>query len=296
MWTGDELIVWSGTTSPFGVGDGLINSTAAYDPDTDTWRELADSPTEIARVRGRGTTFAGHVIVTGGSTPDPDDEGTIGVYDLATDTWSSTAVDGDALTTVATANAAYVLWADQQRVVHFSHLDIASLELNEVPLPDLPDGADRSNAVVAEGRLIVWVEASPIEPGVQSDDAVAALVLDDDSDLAADPGRPAAWRELAVEVDFPGSVTGFSEVRPLVHTDEWLAFMEGAELKWIRIADGLEVRRALTTPQSCALNTEAVGSPTYLVAWGGNCVRIDDDGNEEEIIEHYVFEPPAVEE
>ncbi|MDH3300310.1 MAG: hypothetical protein OES24_07365 [Acidimicrobiia bacterium] len=296
VWTGEELIVWSGTTVPFGVGDGLVASTAAYDPDSDTWRELAGSPMEVARVRGRGAAFADHIIVTGGSTPQSDNEGTIGVYDLESDSWATTAVDGDALTTVATGNATYVLWADRQSTVRLSQLDVESATLTEIPLPDLPEGADRSNAVVADGRLIVWAEASPPETGVRSDELVTVLVLDDDRALAADPTRPAAWRELVVQVDFPGSATGFSEVRPLVHTDDWLAFMEGAELKWIRIADGLEIRRTLTTPQSCAFNTEAVGTPSVIVAWGGNCSRFDDDGNEQQIVEHFVFEPPAVDE
>lgn len=296
VWTGEELIVWSGTTVPFGVGDGLVASTAAYDPATDTWRELAHSPPAVARVRGRGTTFDGHVIVTGGSTPDPDNEGTIGIYDLDGDSWSVAEIDGDALTVVATDNAAYVLWADRQGDVRFSHLNVEPPTLTEIPLPNLPQGADRSNAVVADGRLVVWTEASPPEPGTRPDDAVTALVLDDDSQLAADPAAPVEWRELDVQVDFPGSATGFSEVRPLVHTDDWLAFMEGAELKWIRIADGLEVRRTLTTPQSCALNTEAVGTPGYIVAWGGNCSRVDDDGETEQIVEHFVFEPPLVQE
>ncbi len=296
VWTGDELIVWSGTTVPFGVGEGLVASTAAYDPTTDTWRELTDSPPEVARVRGRGTTFAGRVIVTGGSTPDPDHEGTIGVYDLADDSWSVAEVDGDALTTVATDNAAYVLWSDRKAVVRFSRLDVESLTMTEIPLPDLPDGADRSNAVVADGRLVVWAEASPSEPGTRTDDAVTALVLDDDSGLTAEPEAPTAWRALEVQVDFPGSATGFSEVRPLVHTDDWLAFMEGAELKWIRISDGIVVRRTLTTPQSCALNTEAVGTSTYIVAWGGNCARVDDEGDIEQIVEHFVLEPPVMDE
>ncbi len=295
VWTGDELFVWSGTTVPFGVGDGLMTTAAAYDPGTDTWRELADSPTDVARVRGRGTMFAGTVIVTGGSTPEQNNEGTIGVYDLASDTWSTAAVDGDALTTVATDHAVYLLWVDRKGVIRFSHLDPDSHTLTDIPLPDLPDGADRSNAVAADGRLILWAEASPPEPGRRAGDAVRVLVLDDDAEMAADPATPAAWRELAVEVDFPGSATGFSEVRPLVHTDGWVAFMEGAELRWVRIADGLDVRRTLTTPQSCALNTEAVGTPSFIVAWGGNCSRIDDDGNEQQIVEHFVFEPPVVE-
>ncbi len=295
VWTGDELFVWSGTTEPFGVGDGLIATTAAYNPDTGTWRKLADSPTDVARVRGRGAAIAGRVVVTGGSTPDPDDEGTIGIYDLADDTWSTSAVDGDALTVVATEHAAYVLWADRQGTVRLSHLDVESTALTEIPLPDLPAGADRSNVVVADGRLILWAEASPAEQGERSDDLVTAIVVDDDTELAADPAEPINWRGLPVDVEFPGSARGFSEVRPLVHTDEWLAFMEGAELKWIRITDGLEIRRALTTPQSCALNTEAVGTSTFIVAWGGNCSRIDEDGAEEQIVEHFVFEPPIVE-
>ncbi len=293
VWTGRELFVWSGTTQPYGVGDGLLSSTVAYDPNAGSWRPLADGPARAARVRGRGATFKNHVVVTGGTTPSTDDEGTIGLYNLDTDSWTTAQVPGDALTAVATDNAAYVLWVDGQQAIRLSHLDPDTRALTDVDLPGLPPGANQSNAVVAGDRLVIWAEAAPEAPD-QPENAVTVLVLDDDRALAADPGRPPAWRVLPVEVEFPGSASGFSDVRPLVHTDNWLAFMEGAAVKWIRIDDGLEVQQSLTLSQSCALNTEAVGTPDFVVAWGGNCTLVNDDGSEEQIVDHVVFAEPEV--
>jgi len=46
VWVDEELIIWSGSSKPGGVGDGILTSGAAYDPSTDRWRVIADAPKE----------------------------------------------------------------------------------------------------------------------------------------------------------------------------------------------------------------------------------------------------------
>lgn len=50
LWTGDELIVWGGHDR---AGDEYLDG-AAYDPITDTWRQIADFPFEYRRREGAG--------------------------------------------------------------------------------------------------------------------------------------------------------------------------------------------------------------------------------------------------
>ena len=46
VWTGEEMIVWGGVTQCCPIDSVIHDATAAaYDPETDTWRELADVPT-----------------------------------------------------------------------------------------------------------------------------------------------------------------------------------------------------------------------------------------------------------
>ncbi|MFE3460806.1 hypothetical protein ACFXKD_24965 [Nocardiopsis aegyptia] len=90
VWTGTELFVWGGSGGERG---GLHADGAAYAPDTDSWRVIADvdlSP------RTRHTTVAlgdGRVLVWGGSTAthSGDEDGLMArdgaIYDPGTDSW-----------------------------------------------------------------------------------------------------------------------------------------------------------------------------------------------------------------
>ena len=291
VWTGDEVFIWSGSTVPYGVGDGLLPTTQLYNPATDTWRQGADSPDALGRTSGRGAFFDGFVLVTGGTTPRSDDAGTVGVYEVATDTWTMIGIPGTALTVAATGNAAYLLWVDNEDRPVLSRLDPETGNIHDLDVPPLPAGANRSTVIAVGDRLVLWVEARAEDVGGTAD-AVVVLVLDDDGAVAADPDAAIDWRQLDVDIAFPGSALGYSSIRPLVHTDEWLAFTEGVDLRWVRISDGLQIDRSITTPQSCALRTRAVGTSQFIVAWGGECVLVDEDGSEEQIVGHFVFEPP----
>lgn len=86
VWTGDELLVWGGVASV----DGFVEFAdgAAYDPVSDTWRELPDAG--IAGRLGHSAVWTGDaMLVWGGVTDFGCNTGTSdGVfYEPATDSW-----------------------------------------------------------------------------------------------------------------------------------------------------------------------------------------------------------------
>jgi hypothetical protein len=91
VWTGTEWLVWGGTDDGVEFDDG-----AAYDPSTDTWRAITESPLSKRRVRAVWT--GNEMIVAAGSTGgDPVTgngefaHGDGAAYDPVSDTWRSIA-------------------------------------------------------------------------------------------------------------------------------------------------------------------------------------------------------------
>lgn len=86
IWTGREWIVWGGTNGDHEFADG-----AAYDPATDTWRVLADSPLTARRAPAVWT--GTEMLVTagaGGGDATGNGENALSdgaAYDPATDSW-----------------------------------------------------------------------------------------------------------------------------------------------------------------------------------------------------------------
>lgn len=91
VWTGEELIVWGGTSG----GDDPAASPGAhgiaYDPTADRWRELPDAPIEPRLLHS--AVWTGQRMVVWGGTSDL---GRVGheladgaAYDPATDTWTA---------------------------------------------------------------------------------------------------------------------------------------------------------------------------------------------------------------
>jgi hypothetical protein len=86
VWTGDELLVWGG----FASTDGFVEFAdgAAYDPVSDTWRELPDAG--IAGRLGHSAVWTGDaMLVWGGVTDFGCQTGSSdgAVYESATDQW-----------------------------------------------------------------------------------------------------------------------------------------------------------------------------------------------------------------
>lgn len=69
VWTGSEMIIWSGSTEPFGGSEGRVANAAAYEPTTMTWRELApNSPLPLPHSSGKGV-FVDGVVAPGRGCP-----------------------------------------------------------------------------------------------------------------------------------------------------------------------------------------------------------------------------------
>jgi hypothetical protein len=88
VWTGRELVLW-GRSAPTNTGDVRSPSAgAAYDPATDTWRELPAAPREINR--GTGFWTGSFVAIVGGEVNQGGRALGASVtllYDPATDAW-----------------------------------------------------------------------------------------------------------------------------------------------------------------------------------------------------------------
>lgn len=90
VWTGKEMIVWGGVSEAQTdcYDCGYAEDAGAYDPSTDTWREIDPGPLS-GRVEHRAVWADGRMIVFGGSAPGGGrlgrDDGAL--YYPATDSW-----------------------------------------------------------------------------------------------------------------------------------------------------------------------------------------------------------------
>ena len=82
VWTGQEMIVWGGVTQCCPIDSVIHDPTAAaYDPDTDEWRQLADVPSPWSGDDGPAVseTFGGDMFVWR--------NGELGRFDVSENTW-----------------------------------------------------------------------------------------------------------------------------------------------------------------------------------------------------------------
>ncbi len=97
VWTGEELIVWGGygtySEAPEADGDSVYGDGAAYNPITDTWRKLSNSPLEdrcdhSAVWTGTVMIVYGGMAGRGCGSPNEPALGSSAAYDPATDSWA----------------------------------------------------------------------------------------------------------------------------------------------------------------------------------------------------------------
>ena len=83
VWTGAELVAWSGT----GPDGHPVSGGVAYRPGHDSWRELPHGPLS-PRTGHRSVWTGSEVVVWGGNAPGADEPFADGAaYDPGTDTW-----------------------------------------------------------------------------------------------------------------------------------------------------------------------------------------------------------------
>jgi hypothetical protein len=85
-WTGTEMLVWGGTSA--WSGGQSLQDGAAYDPEADAWRRLADGPFETWE-SGVGSIWTGEELVVIGLEPIPPagQRMPMAAYDPGADEW-----------------------------------------------------------------------------------------------------------------------------------------------------------------------------------------------------------------
>lgn len=255
-WTGDELIVWGGAT--FGEPDdsGLIPvqmhaDGAAFDPESRTWRTLADAP--ISARGDHGAVWNGRrLVIFGGGAADqiegefawfdhPEDAA---AYDPATDTWATIEAPGGPGPIVGAH------WTGERIVYWTGHVtpdapdswletggvwDTSTGEVVPMATPPFDGRRDQAPTVWAAqpGRLVTWGGAiweggnhhwhtgASYDP---EDDTWAQLA---DSPLGARAGHVTVWtgEELIV---WGGTTDGFEQADEGGWTPEYELRDDGA--------------------------------------------------------------------
>lgn len=88
IWTGSKMIIWGGNTAP--VAGNLTNTGAIYDLATDSWTTMSTTNAPIGRY-GHSAIWTGNKMIVWGGFPNNSSSvtNTGGIYDLATDSWTS---------------------------------------------------------------------------------------------------------------------------------------------------------------------------------------------------------------
>lgn len=90
IWTGEEMIVWGGYYNI----NHFLNDGARYDPTTDTWTPTSTENAPIGRLRHTAIWTGEEMIVWGGESGGGGaTTNTGGIYNPATDTWTSITTD-----------------------------------------------------------------------------------------------------------------------------------------------------------------------------------------------------------
>ena len=158
-WTGEELLVWGGSDER---EEAFLDDGAAYDPATDSWRELPDAP---ITARAPLSAWTGDELLVWGTAlrmhPRPRDGA---AYDPASDSWRAVAPAPIELTD-ATA-----VWTGQEMIVFGAALHGGNFPETKTAiaaaydpeanawrrLPDSTLSPQASTAAWVGGELVAW--------------------------------------------------------------------------------------------------------------------------------------------
>ena len=145
VWTGEEMVVWGGSNNNDGISSAAFDDGAAYDPGTDSWRLIADSPLG-AHQPGAALWSGEEMLVFSGWRGGKDPLSRAGAaYDPAKDSWRK-------LPEIGLPDITSFAWAGNQVVAW---------------------GADASNPEATGPKAEAWL-VLPGNPGRLGDDAAAA--------------------------------------------------------------------------------------------------------------------------
>lgn len=181
-WTGEEVVVAGGSsTKPCPPGsDCLIDleplaDGAAYDPDTDTWRPIADAP--VPFVGGSATWTGAEVLVLANGSGGPD---VLLAYDPLADTWAQRpdppASGFGAMTWTGDSWAGITRHGDAEQTGWRYRPATGAWEA----LPPDPIGALGPRVLVWTGRDLVLLGSRAVEGGPTPNGLWVAAVLSSD--------------------------------------------------------------------------------------------------------------------
>ena len=121
IWTGNEMIVWGGSSA------GLLNTGGRYNPSTDSWTDTSTTNAPSERVFHTAIWTGSEMIVWGGLGNSFPSVNTGGKYNPGTDSWTPTGVGGapsprDSHTAVWTGGQ-MIVWGGSYTTLNKSSLD-----------------------------------------------------------------------------------------------------------------------------------------------------------------------------
>ena len=302
VWTGSEVVAFGGDVDSSTHG-------AAYDPEADDWRTVAEAPLGALISTFSHAVWTGdQVLVAGFLRTGDDDEGTVGrgaaLFDPATDEWielpeaPDTRPFGDA---VWTGDELVFIAHDDgsgsrapQRMVA-SALDPEARTWRELPAPPLDV---RSQPLVAwsGSEVIVGGGHAFSDTGMQGTyvDAAAFDPVTDTWRALPDAPAPFQGSDRYVDVAVDGRVIAFDTA----NQGGRVLVLDPATGRWDRAP--APNRPDLTDDGELPGRREApvVSTGRQALAWGGGVARIESDGNAwgccRPVGEGAAFTPPVV--
>lgn len=253
--SGRDLVMWGGYT---GYGGTLHNDGFSWDPDTNAWTAIAESP--LTGRAGAGATFTGtEIVIWGGYGEGESPLGDGAAYDPESDSWR---LLPDA--PIAAAIPVATVWTGEEVLVWGSRdRSAASREgaaynptTNEWRrLPDAPAAINLGSAVWADGdprqRHEMIIFGAQLDNNNVSD-------LDHAVGIAYDPGLD-RWRELPeVALSPQASAIAWTGERVIA----WDAGLSAAE--YDRVTNQWrELPRVPLQDSECYPETETIGSYVF---------------------------------
>jgi len=215
VWTGEEMVVYGGSTGPPcppGAGcvgpspDELARDGAAYDPDTDSWRSLADSPQSVAYATAEWTGTEMVLLVP--QLPDGRQPAATLAYDPATDRWQQLDPPPDNWLTRGEWNGQQIVyWQSEESADRTDwSLDVATGTWAEIGDDPLGETFDRSYTWVGDRFIVTGLLISGVDNDESEQDVFHVAEYTPPS-----PQRPERWRSL------PPSTVGFWDANWLFH-------------------------------------------------------------------------------
>ena len=267
VWTGREMIVWGGASTPTG---------GRYDPVTDTWRPTRDdSTTPIWRSRHTAVWTGMEMIVWGGTTAGNGSLDDGGRYDPMADTWRLMSPGG---ASAAGRRFHTAVWSGQEMIVFGGYRDSVGFLDSGGRYDPIADSwralpVDSNSPTRRYLHTAVWSGREMIVWGGRDDTAGPSLYLN--TGARYNPSTN-AWTPTRSDTTTPSRRAGHSAVwtggemlvwsgLPLASLGDGLATGAGYD----PVADRWAPIRSDTTVPGNRSGHTAVWSGNQMLVWGG---------------------------